>query len=217
MSSLLSSASNIFYGFITGFADSLTGIWTGIRKTHTQNEKLNKKTQKHQKSSNTVSSARQTPIVFRRLLECWFFNLVVLVLSILIFNSLFLPYMYKLMIYIFNRESKVEEVWSRLESILYGLFAALWVLPLFVLSRFVNAYWFQDIAECTFRGKSQSVRSVSSFIADTLFSLIIELLILIQAFMVSKLMYIGQLASIFHLSLLYSLYSFEYKWFNHGK
>lgn len=189
---------------------------TAIRKIHVQNEKLNKRTQKHQKG-NAHSSPKQTFSVYQRLAECCCFNIGVFGSSIIIFNWLLLPYMFELMKFIFGHEGRVVRVWSWLNPILLYTFGAFWVLPLFVLSRFVNAFWFQDIAECTFRGRSQSVRSVSIFIADTLFSLIIQALFLIQAVMVGKLFYVGQFASIIHLSLLYSLYSFEYKWFNNGK
>lgn len=216
MSTLLPSTINIFCGIVTGFKDSLVGI-TAIRKIHIQNEKTNKKNQKHQKT-NFVSSPKQTFSVYQRLLECCSFNLGVFGLSLAIFEWLLLPYMYKLMVIIFGpKHPRVEGIWSWLNPILLCTFGAFWVLPLFVLSRFINAFWFQDIAECTFRGRSHSTRSVSFFIADTLFSLIIQALFLIQAVMVGKLLYVGQFASIFHLSLLYSLYSFEYKWFNHGK
>lgn len=215
MSSLLPSALNIFCGIVSGAKDSLVGI-TAIRKIHIQNEKLNKRAQKHQKG-NIISSPKQTFSVYQRLAECCCFNIGVFASSIVIFNWFLLPYMYELMKFIFGHEGRVVRIWSWLNPILLYTFGAFWVLPLFVLSRFVNAFWFQDIAECTFRGRIQSVRSVSFFIADTLFSLIIQALFLIQAVMVGKLLYVGQIASIFHLSLLYSLYSFEYKWFNHGK
>lgn len=210
MSTLLPSTINIFCGILTGVKDSLVGI-TAIRKIHSHNEKLIKRNQKHQKVS------KQTFSVYQRLFECCCFNIGVFASSIVIFNWLLLPYMYELIKFIFGHEGRVVRIWSWLNPILNYTFGTFWVLPLFVLSRFVNAFWFQDIAECTFRGKSQSVRSVSFFIADTLFSLIIQALFLIQAVMVGKLLYIGQFAGIFHLSLLYSLYSFEYKWFNHGE
>lgn len=215
MSTLLPSALNILCGIVSGVKDSLIGI-TAIRKIHMQNEKLNKRTQKHQKA-NHISSPKQTFSVYQRLFECCCFNIGVFGSSIVIFDWFLLPYLYELLNFIFGHEGRVVRVWSWLNPILFCTFGAFWVLPLFVLSRFVNAFWFQDIAECTFRGKSQSTRSVSFFIADTLFSLIIQALFLIQAVMVGRLLYIGQFASIFHLSLLYSLYSFEYKWFNHGK
>lgn len=222
MSTLLPSTINIFCGIISGFKDSLIGI-TAIRKIHIQNEKLNKKNQKHQQRTNShhiSSSKQQTFSVYQRLAECCCFNIGVFGSSIVIFNWLLLPYMYELMKFVFGHEGRVVRIWSWLNPILLYTFGAFWVLPLFVLSRFVNAFWFQDIAECTFRtGRSShsTSKSVSFFIADTLFSLMIQALFLIQAVMVGKLLYIGQFASIFHLSLLYSLYSFEYKWFNNGK
>lgn len=214
MSTLLPTTLNIFYGILTGAKDSLIGI-AAIRKIHLQNEKLNKKTQKSQKT-NAHTSPKQTFGVYQRLLECCLFNIGVFASSIVIFNYLLMPYIHELMKLIISHEGRVARIWSWLNPILVYTFGAFWVLPLFVLSRFVNAFWFQDIAECTFRGRTQSVRSVSFFIADTLFSLIIQALFLIQAVMVGQLLYVGQFASIFHLSLLYSLYSFEYKWFNNG-
>lgn len=214
MSTLLATTLNIFCGIVSGAKDSLIGI-LAIHKIHLENEKLNKRAQKHHKANNH-SSPKQTFSVYQRLAECCGFNIGVFALSIVLFNLLFLPYMFDLMKFIFGHEGRVVRIWSWLNPILLYTFGAFWVLPLFVLSRFVNAFWFQDIAELAFRGRTQSVRSVSFFIADTLFSLIIQALFLIQAVMVGKLFYIGQFASIFHLSLLYSLYSFEYKWFNHG-
>jgi len=215
MSTLLPSALNIIYGILYGIKDSLFGI-SAIRKIHIQNEKLNKRNQKSLKA-NAHTSPKQTFSVYQRLFECCVFNIGVFGLSIVLFNWLLLPNIFEFMKFVFGHEGRVVRIWSWLNPILLYTFGAFWVLPLFVLSRFVNAFWFQDIAECTFRGRTQSVRSVSFFIADTLFSLIIQALFLIQAVMVGNVLYIGQFASIFHLSLLYSLYSFEYKWFNNGK
>lgn len=233
---------NILGGILAGVKDSLVGI-TSIRKVHIQNEKISKRLQQRhqqrlqmqlqqqQQSGNNQnalaryntqmslsSSKHQTFNVYQKLLECCAFNIGVFGSSIVIFDWILLPYMHELMRFIFDHESRVARIWSWLNPMLLYTFGAFWVLPLFILSRFVNAFWFQDIAECTFNmgARSKSSRSVSFFIADTLFSLIIQALFLIQAVMLGKLLYIGQIASIFHLSLLYSLYSFEYKWFYYG-
>lgn len=78
----------------------------------------------------------------------------------------------------------------------------------------------QDIADSAYKfrkGQPQSVFSFSLVIADTLFSLLVQTLFLIQSMAVNLLPfpYVSIICNI-HLSLLYSLYSFEYKWCNMG-
>lgn len=96
----------------------------------------------------------------------------------------------------------IGSTWSWLESTLTYLFSAFWVLPLIFLSRIVTSLWFQDIAglhvvklcfvklivnhiyffftESSFRGRPQPFKSISQLIADTLFSLLIQTLFLVQ-------------------------------------
>lgn len=60
--------------------------------------------------------------------------------------------------------------------------------------------------------------SVSKLIADMLFSIVVQFLFLCQALIVSMLPLspIGEILEFIHMCLLYSLYAFEYKWFNMG-
>lgn len=117
-------------------------------------------------------------------------------------------------------------------------------MPLFILSKVVNSLWFQvslndihitnlriflqkkltlisqDIADSAYKvrkGQPQLFVSFSVIIADTLFSLLVQTLFLIQSMVVNLLPfnYFGIICNI-HLCLLYSLYSFEYKWCNMG-
>lgn len=78
----------------------------------------------------------------------------------------------------------------------------------------------QDIADSAYKvrkGQPQLFVSFSVIIADTLFSLLVQTLFLIQSMVVNLLPfnYFGIICNI-HLCLLYSLYSFEYKWCNMG-
>jgi len=49
-----------------------------------------------------------------------------------------------------------------------------------------------------------------------LFSVVLEMLFLVQAMLVGLIPGIGAVLSLFHLAVLYALYSFEYKWIYQG-
>nr|KAG5685650.1 hypothetical protein BaRGS_020892 [Batillaria attramentaria] len=65
------------------------------------------------------------------------------------------------------------------------------------------------------RGKPQ-LPSLSRFIADMTFSILLQTLFLIQGSLcrLVPLDILSHLASVVHMGLLYALYAFEYKWFN---
>nr|CAD7202883.1 unnamed protein product [Timema douglasi] len=79
----------------------------------------------------------------------------------------------------------------------------------------------EDIADSAYRysrGRPQLLSSVSKLIADTLFSILVQALFLVQGLVVSMLpiVVLSDLLSLLHMCMLYSLYAFEYKWFNMG-
>lgn len=85
----------------------------------------------------------------------------------------------------------------------------------------VHSVSMQDIADSAYnfrKGRPQLIPSFSKLVADVLFSLVVQVLFLVQSMVVRLLPinYVGVILCFVHLCLLYSLYSFEYKWFNMG-
>lgn len=62
----------------------------------------------------------------------------------MIFYYILLPSLRLLLLFIFGDESGMgHTVWSWMRPVLSVVFEAVWVLPLFLLSKVVNALWFQ--------------------------------------------------------------------------
>lgn len=159
-----------------------------------------------------------------RILQCCLLNGGVFGLSIVAFNYLLLPAVQSLigLLYGDHQSSPANSIWTWLQPLLTYTFQALWVLPLFLLSKMVNVFWFQDIADIAFRhttgGRPTFLPGLSRALSDILFGVLVQTLFLFQAYLASALPigWIGQFFGLFHLSLLYSLYAFEYVWFSRG-
>lgn len=143
--------------------------------------------------------------------------------SILMFEIVLLPGMNFCLSVLFPNSGTVATIWGWMEPSLSLLFHSLWVAPLFLLSKIVNALWFQDIADTAYKvrkGRPQLISSISKLIADTLINVLVEVLFLLQSTIVKYLPipipFASKILYIVHMSLLCSLYAFEYKWFNMG-
>lgn len=157
----------------------------------------------------------------KRVFQCCALNGGIFFLSIAFFNYMLLHGIRHIIDFLYGDPMRSIIIWQLIEPTLTFFFTILWIMPLFLLSRVVNSLWFQDIADSAFKirkGRPQVFPSISKVIADVLINLLVQVLFLGQSYLVSfvPLSYVGRVLSFVHMALLYSLYSFEYKWFNMG-
>ncbi|CAH1796277.1 unnamed protein product [Owenia fusiformis] len=222
------------FDIISGMRDAILGTL----KIHKLDEEVSKRSAGSVKAQEQLSVLAQRraerdqhktrekkvesePKVLHRIFLCCAWNGGIFWLSIIAFNGLLLPCIRFLLYFVYSGSSKQNFVWSWMGPLLSWIFSALWILPLFVISKIVNSLWFQDIADAAYkkaRGRPQMLPSFSKVIADILFSLLLQSLFLIQGMLASLLPIpaIGYIVALLHMCLLYSLYAFEYKWFNMG-
>ncbi|XP_023179900.1 etoposide-induced protein 2.4 [Drosophila hydei] len=160
--------------------------------------------------------------IAKKLLKCCLLNGGFTWLSIVLFENVLLPTLkFCLTIFYGAQSDTLPFVWSWLHPILSLIFGMMWVLPIFMLSKIVSSLWFADIANAAYRvrkGRPQLIPGISKLVADFLFSMVVQMLFLVQSMLVNlvPVKYVGSSLCFLHLCLLYSLYSFEYKWFNMG-
>lgn len=119
------------------------------------------------RSKQRETSSQRTddkPKALYRLGQCIILNLI----CILLFHYLLLPLieltvnkLYAVFVsYIGSGESSNNNISSLnyewISTFLTNMFNALWVLPVFIITRIVNALWFQDIANAALRRRSKS-------------------------------------------------------------
>uniref|UniRef100_A0A6M2DK79 Putative p53-mediated apoptosis protein n=1 Tax=Xenopsylla cheopis TaxID=163159 RepID=A0A6M2DK79_XENCH len=221
---------NICLAMFRGFVDSVRGMVVLFYMDKEMNERANLKltTQRspannpHNKSSQKSTNQHEESKVMTRIIQCCALNGGVFWTSIFIFEYILLPGLKLFLSFLLGHDKgTAHDIWYWMEPFLSLTFRMFWVVPLFLLSKIVNSLWFQDIADSAFRysrGRPQFISSISKLIADTLFSLLVQVLFLLQAMLMQwfPITPIGDFLCLIHMCLLYSLYVFEYKWFNMG-
>jgi len=241
---------NGLWAFTKGFADSLRGavdlFLLDYRRVRQKEQKLEQREIDRELLLNRESPARdilniakkramerrerekqreltkpkkKEPNILERTVKCMLLNGAVFWTSILIFENIVLP-LVQFIVNFFTAGSG-DSAWRYTEPVLSIAFSTLWVLPFFLLSKIVNAIWFQDIADLAFRstqGRPLVQLSISIMIADTVISILVETIFLVQAKVVSlvPIQLLAAAANLVHQCMLHSLYSFEYKWFSQG-
>lgn len=111
-------------------------------------------------------------------MQCCLLNGGLFLLSIIFFNHILLPIL-ELLITRFTDAS----IWNYIHLTLNWIFSCIWIVPLFILSKIFNFFWFQDIADATYqfrRGNPTLIPSISLLLADVVFSLIVQSLFIFQ-------------------------------------
>ena len=192
--------------FLNGVKDSLYGCVRFFQR---------------QKQSAAQSKSKKTDKLYQRLFESCILNGVFLLACMLAFSYMLMPILNWIYFKMLS-PGKHDIINNYLNPCLQLTFSFVWILPVFLLSKIFNLLWHQEIADIAFVQK-YDVKSfasdklvISHQIADTIFSCIMELIFLVQSSLINliPLHWLSQLLCHVHLAFLYSLYAFEYKWFN---
>ncbi|KAM7450928.1 Etoposide induced 2.4 mRNA [Porites harrisoni] len=243
----MSDLKPIVLGMAHGLKDSLIGMTALLRLksilegNHAENQ-YNTNVQPHRRTrhgAKTVEKKKDLSSVgvkeiFSKMLQCCLLNGGIFWMSIFLFEGFIIPGLQNLTHFIFNIVSGSTQhqglwLWKWMGPFLSYLFSALWVLPLYWLSKPLNSLWYQEIADSAYRntrgrplgflatvGKESVSSHISKTVADFFFSFLLQMFFLVQAMVASFLPILGPVISLGHMCLLYSLYTFEYKWVNMG-
>ncbi|KAL9963840.1 hypothetical protein ACROYT_G027390 [Oculina patagonica] len=245
----MSELRSIILGIGHGLKDSLFGMTAlfklssilGENQTENQFKSSFRRTarQRAKPSANyvpekTTDSSVGMKEIYSKMVQCCLLNGGIFWMSIFLFESYIIPGLQNFTHFIFNALSGGTPqqslwLWRWMGPFLSYLFSALWVLPLYWLSKPLNSLWYQEIADSAYRttrgrplgflatfGKESLSSHVSKTVADFFFSFLLQMFFLVQAMVVSFLPILGPVISLAHMCLLYSLYTFEYKWVNMG-
>ncbi|XP_071957988.1 etoposide-induced protein 2.4-like [Antedon mediterranea] len=217
---------SILRDVVFGMKDAVLGstiIFTVDKEIAAKQEKRRKEYEESQKNSRRPPikmKKEEEPRILQRVLQCCALNGGVFWLSIIVFNSMLIPLLHALTHLLLGDSSSQNIVWSWMKPALSYTFSALWVIPVFLLSKIVSSFWFQDIADAAYKKSKGRPRlpSLSRLVADIMISILIQTLFLMQSLLVSliPLSGVGQFLKLLHLCILNSLYAFEYTWFNQG-
>ena len=216
--------------FLNGFKDSLFGcikffqkqklLSLAIKQKQQQND-LNK-TSKPAKSKKEDSNEK----LYKQLIQSCILNGVFLLSCILMFNFVLMPILNWIAFKLITDKNQ-NLITDYLNPIMQMLFSFVWILPVFLLSKIFNLICHQEIADIAYVQKygKPKIKLFKGYelllgkeLADVIFSCTMELIFLVQTSLMNliPLGWLTQVLCHVHLSFLYSLYSFEYKFYNMG-
>ncbi|EDO43520.1 predicted protein, partial [Nematostella vectensis] len=224
----------LILGIANGLKDSILGMASLFRLDSTLEkieEDKRKKMEDFQSQRQPYRGIRERPRkettnppskqIVKSMIQCTLLNGGIFWMSIFLFENYIIPTLQFLTeaIFMSGDSTQHSSIWFWMGPALSCVFGALWVLPLFWLSKPLNSLWFQEIADTAYRkrrGRPLGFTNIArgESIADFSFSILLQAFFLMQGLLVSFLPIFGSVASLVHMCLLYSLYVFEYKWIN---
>lgn len=96
--------------------------------------------------SKTYAYFRIKSNVTVRLLQCCALNGGIFLLSILFFDYILMAYLKNVITFFMGQST----IWNYIQTTLSWIFSFIWIVPLFVLSKIINTFWFQDIADAAY-------------------------------------------------------------------
>lgn len=92
---------------------------------------------------DTIFSCRESKVL-KRTIQCSVLNGGIFLASIMLFDYGILPFLNFVLQMIFGENTSTSgTIWSWTRPFLVCIFQAIWVMPLFLLSKCVNCLWFQ--------------------------------------------------------------------------
>lgn len=163
-------------------------------------------------SCQTIKLLQRDANIRSKMAQCFLLNGAVFMCSLVLFEKIIVP------LVLFMTPTETSD-W--LNMTLTTLFRVLWVLPLYLISRLLNVFWYQEIADLVYKSTNKSkprslAPTISQTIADIIYSVIVQCVFLIQASVIGIIPVAGHVLQNVHLSIVYSLYAFEYVWMNQG-
>ncbi|XP_055943133.1 etoposide-induced protein 2.4 homolog [Argiope bruennichi] len=191
-----------------GMRDCFNGVLASI--------KFCSKTQNSRRVREEVRSSSDEPKTMSSvLIQCGVFGFLVW-LPIYLFRNVLMNCIYEYFCSYLSEDDLGSITF--LPAVLSWIFFFFWTFPLFIINRFLNLSWDQQVADITSEKagiKKKDIFGVTGSWSDQVTSIGVQVLYMIQCIMIQYLPFssiIRYVASTFLLSLLYSMYAFEYKW-----
>lgn len=213
METLQTIAFLVLYGIkdcVFGGVLALKFFWSTRDRNESQKKLPQQTTKRNEGPQRTI---------FEVLMQCLGFGFLYS-FAIFAFDNFFLGFYIK---YLTSFLSPDEEYYYWWFSTIFSFqFNLTWTITLFLLSRILTYAWYQEVADLTYAKtglKASNQLSLSYALSDQINSALTQCIFLAQGYVVYLFPLpdiIKHVICVFHLSLLYSLYAFEYKWVQKG-